>query len=165
MTLPNLVIRQVVAADLDRCFAIETLAYEGDEAATREKIATRIATWPEGFIVAQVDGVVAGFINSGAAFEVEMADEAFKELIGHDPAGPHVVIMSVVVHPDYQGLGVSRQLLEAFIERMRGLGKASINLMCKERHVPLYERFGFVYLKASASDHGGMAWHEMALKL
>lgn len=165
MTLPNLVIRQVVAADLDRCFAIETLAYEGDEAATREKIATRIATWPTGFIVAEVDGVVAGFINAGAAFEVEMADEAFKELIGHDPAGPHVVIMSVVVHPDYQGQGVSRQLLEAFIERMRGLGKASINLMCKERHVPLYERFGFVYLKASASDHGGMAWHEMALSL
>ncbi|AUG42588.1 GNAT family N-acetyltransferase [Pseudomonas chlororaphis] len=165
MTLSSLLIRQVAAADLDRCFAIETLAYEGDEAATREKIATRIATWPEGFIVAEVEGVVAGFINSGAAFEVEMADEAFKELIGHDPAGPHVVIMSVVVHPDYQGLGVSRRLLEAFIERMRGLGKASINLMCKERHVPLYERFGFVYLKASASDHGGMAWHEMVLNL
>ncbi|AZC65149.1 GNAT family N-acetyltransferase [Pseudomonas chlororaphis] len=161
MTLSSLLIRQVAAADLDRCFAIETLAYEGDEAATREKI----ATWPDGFIVAEVDGVVAGFINSGAAFEVEMADEAFKELIGHDPAGPHVVIMSVVVHPDYQGQGVSRRLLEAFIERMRGLGKASINLMCKERHVPLYERFGFVYLKASASDHGGMAWHEMVLSL
>ena len=48
----NTVIRHVTAADLDRCYAIETLAYEGDEAATREKIATRIATWPDGFIVA-----------------------------------------------------------------------------------------------------------------
>ena len=82
----NTVIRHVTPADLDRCYTIETLAYEGDEAATREKIATRITTWPEGFIVAEVDGVVAGFINSGAAFEVEMSDEAFKELIGHDPA-------------------------------------------------------------------------------
>ena len=99
----NTVIRNVTAADLDRCYAIETVAYEGDEAATREKIATRIATWPEGFIVAEVDGVVAGFVNSGAAFDVQMSDEAFKELIGHDPAGPNVVIMSVVVHPDYQG--------------------------------------------------------------
>ena len=87
----NTVIRHVIPADLDRCYAIETVAYEGDEAATREKIATRIATWPEGFIVAEVDGVVAGFINSGAAFEVEMSDEAFKELIGHDPAGPQSV--------------------------------------------------------------------------
>ena len=159
------VIRLVTPADLDRCYAIETLAYEGDEAATREKIATRIATWPEGFIVAEVDGVVAGFINSGAAYEVEMSDEAFKELIGHDPAGPNVVIMSVVVHPDYQGQGLAKVLLGEFIERMRGLGKASIHLMCKERHIPLYAGFGFAYIKPSTSDHGGMAWHEMILTL
>lgn len=161
----NTVIRHVNAADLDRCYIIETLAYEGDEAATREKIATRIATWPDGFIVAEVDGQVAGFINSGAAFEVQMSDEAFKELIGHDPAGPNVVIMSVVVHPDYQGLGLAKRLLGEFIERMRAQGKATIHLMCKERHIPLYAGFGFAYIKPSESDHGGMAWHEMILTL
>ena len=161
----NTVIRHVTPADLDRCYTIETLAYEGDEAATREKIATRIATWPEGFIVAEVDGVVAGFINSGAAFQVEMSDEAFKELIGHDPAGPHVVIMSVVVHPDFQGQGVAKRLMAEFIERIRTLNKASVNRMCKERHIALYAGFGFAYIKPSASDHGGMAWHEMVLVL
>lgn len=161
----NTVIRHVTAADLDRCYAIETLAYEGDEAATREKIATRIATWPDGFIVAEVDGQVAGFINSGAAFDVQMSDEAFKELIGHDPAGPNVVIMSVVVHPDYQGLGLAKRLLGEFIDRMREQGKATIHLMCKERHIPLYAGFGFAYIKPSESDHGGMAWHEMIFTL
>lgn len=161
----NTVIRHVTPADLDRCYAIETVAYEGDEAATREKIATRIATWPEGFIVVELEGVVAGFINSGAAFHVEMSDEAFKELIGHDPAGSQVVIMSVVVHPDYQGLGLAKRLMGEFIERMRVLGKTHIHLMCKERHIPLYAGFGFVYAKPSASDHGGMAWHEMVLVL
>ncbi|MGC5701343.1 GNAT family N-acetyltransferase [Pseudomonas sp. NFXW11] len=165
MSASTPLIRTVLPSDLDRCFAIETLAYEGDEAATREKIATRIATWPAGFIVAEVEGRVAGFINSGATFEVQMADEAFKELVGHDPAGPEVVIMSVVVHPDYQGLGLSRQLLQAFIAGMTAAGKARIHLMCKERHVALYQRFGFVYIKASESDHGGMAWHEMVLEL
>jgi ribosomal protein S18 acetylase RimI-like enzyme len=161
----NTVIRHVIPADLDRCYAIETVAYEGDEAATREKIATRIATWPEGFIVAEVDGVVAGFINSGAAFQVQMSDEAFKELIGHDPAGPQVVIMSVVVHPDYQGQGLAKRLMAEFIERMRGLKKTHIHLMCKEQHIPLYAGFGFAYIKPSDSDHGGMAWHEMVLAL
>lgn len=165
MKSSNAVIRQVAPADLDRCFAIESVAYEGDEAATREKIATRIATWPQGFIVAEIDGVVAGFINSGAAWQVEMADEAFKELIGHDPDGPHVVVMSVVVHPDYQGQGLAKRLISEFIARMRGLNKASIHLMCKERHVAFYAQFGFIYLKASDSDHGGMTWHEMELSL
>ncbi|MBL0793927.1 GNAT family N-acetyltransferase [Pseudomonas sp. B7] len=161
----NTLIRHVTAADLDRCYAIETLAYEGDEAATREKIATRIATWPDGFIVAEMGGQVAGFINSGAAFDVQMSDEAFKELIGHDPAGPNVVIMSVVVHPDYQGLGLAKRLLGEFIDRMREQGKATIHLMCKERHIPLYAGFGFAYIKPSESDHGGMAWHEMIFTL
>ncbi|MNZ47822.1 N-acyltransferase YncA [compost metagenome] len=165
MNTSTTVIRQVTPDDLDRCFAIETEAYEGDEAATREKIATRIDTWPEGFIVAEVDGVVAGFINSGAAFQVEMADEAFKEMIGHDPDGPQVVIMSVVVHPDYQGQGLAKQLMTEFIERMREMGKIRINLMCREQHVAWYASFGFAYLKASESDHGGLAWHEMALDL
>ncbi|WP_211444958.1 GNAT family N-acetyltransferase [Collimonas humicola] len=158
-------IRLVAGADLERCYQIESISYEGDEAATKEKIATRIATWPQGFIVYEIDGVVAGFINGGAAFQVEMSDEAFKELIGHDPDGPHVVIMSVVVHPDFQGRGIARQLMKEFIARMRALRKSSIHLMCKERHVALYENLGFTYLKASESGHGGMAWHEMAMQL
>ncbi|MFC3940164.1 N-acetyltransferase [Pseudomonas gingeri NCPPB 3146 = LMG 5327] len=165
MSPSNSIIRQVLTTDLDRCFAIESIAYEGDEAATREKIATRIATWPQGFIVLEVDGVVAGFVNSGSAFDVQMSDEAFKELIGHDPQGPHVVIMSVVVHPDYKGQGLAKRLMSAFIEQMRDLGKASIHLMCQERLVPFYQTFGFIYSKPSESDHGGMVWHEMILEL
>ncbi|NWD06123.1 GNAT family N-acetyltransferase [Pseudomonas gingeri] len=165
MSPSNSTVRRVQTTDLDRCFAIESIAYEGDEAATREKIATRIMTWPQGFIVLEVDGVVAGFVNSGAAFEVQMSDEAFKELIGHDPQGPHVVIMSVVVHPDYQGQGFAKRLMSAFIEQMHDLGKASIHLMCQERLVPFYGAFGFIYSKPSESDHGGMVWHEMILDL
>lgn len=70
-----------------------------------------------------------------------------------------------MVHSDYQGQGLAKRLISEFIERMRGMQKASINLMCKERHIPLYASFGFAYLKASASDHGAMAWHETALNL
>ena len=159
------VIRNVVPADLRRCHEIESVSYEGDEAATLEKIRKRIHTWPQGFIVLESDGVIAGFINSGAAFDVRMDDDAFKELVGHDPAGPHVVVMSVVVHPDFQGRGYAARLMEDFVARMRQLGKASIHLMCKTRHVAFYEKFGFAYIKPSASTHGGMAWHEMLLVL
>ncbi len=76
----RLMIRQVTIEDLDRCCAIERAAYEGEEAATRDKIARRIREYPEGFIVLAQDGSVAGFINSGATDDVDLADEAFKEL-------------------------------------------------------------------------------------
>lgn len=158
-------LRQAVPADAERCFQIEISAYEGDEAATAEKIATRIALYPQGFLILEVDGEVIGFINSGCADDVVMSDEAFKELVGHDPLAVNVVIMSVVVDPAHQGKGYSTLLMSAFVEQMRQSQKKTIHLMCKQVHVGLYERMGYRYVKPSPSEHGGMAWHEMVMEL
>ena len=94
-----------------------------------------------------------------------MSDEGFKDLIGHDPDAPNVVILSVVVDPKEQGKGHSRALMDEFVGRMRRMEKRAIYLMCKEHHVPLYEKFGYKYDRPSASDHGGMRWHEMSMVL
>ena len=151
--------------DAARCFEIETSAYEGDEAATLEKITQRLAEYPQGFLILEIEGKVVGFINSGCAFEVEMADEAFKELIGHAPEAPNVIVLSVVVDPAYQQQGNAEALMVEFVKRMIAMEKKSIHLMCREQHVPLYEKFGYLYIKPSASDHGGMLWHEMIMTL
>ncbi|NOC83847.1 MULTISPECIES: GNAT family N-acetyltransferase [unclassified Ruegeria] len=158
-------IRNAQPSDAIRCFEIETDAYEGDEAATLEKIAKRIEVYPDGFLVLEVEGEIVGFVNCGCAYNVEMSDEEFKELVGHDPGAPNVVIMSVVVDPAHQGKGLSRALMTEFVGRMRKMGKSAIYLMCKEHHVPLYQRFGYNYLRPSTSDHGGMTWHEMSMQL
>ncbi|WP_339421324.1 MULTISPECIES: GNAT family N-acetyltransferase [unclassified Pseudomonas] len=163
--MPALTFRNALPADAPRCFEIETTAYEGDEAATLGKIATRIAQYPQGFLILEADGEVVGFINCGCAHNVVMSDEAFKELVGHSAEAPNVVIMSVVVDPAHQGKGYSTALMTEFVQRMRGMGKQTIHLMCKERHVPLYERMGYRYVRPSPSDHGGMAWHEMEMAL
>ncbi|MEJ8814467.1 GNAT family N-acetyltransferase [Variovorax ureilyticus] len=157
--------RPAAPADTSRCYEIEISSYEGDEAATREKIATRIAQYPEGFLVMELAGDIIGFINCGCAHEVVLADESFKELVGHDPMALNVVIMSVVIDRAHQGKGYASLMMRSFVERMRGIGKKTIHLMCKDRHVALYERLGYRYVKPSASDHGGMAWHEMVMDL
>jgi len=157
--------RNAQPSDAIRCFEIETAAYEGDEAATLEKISKRIEVYPDGFLILEVEGEVVGFMNCGCAHDVEMSDEEFKELVGHDPNAPNVVIMSVVVDPAQQGNGLSRSLMVEFVGRMKKKGKSAIYLMCKEHHVPLYERFGYSYLHPSTSDHGGMTWHEMSMEL
>jgi GNAT superfamily N-acetyltransferase len=152
-------------ADTSRCYEIEITSYEGDEAATREKIATRIAQYPDGFLIMELEGAIIGFINCGCAYEVAMSDEDFKELVGHDAKAPNVVIMSVVIDPAYQGKGYATVMMRRFIEDMRGMDKKTIHLMCKDRHVDLYKRLGYSYVKPSNSDHGGMAWHEMVMEL
>ncbi len=157
--------RQPVLDDAARCFEIETSAYEGEEAATLDKIRTRIAEYPQGFLLLEAGGRIAGFINSGCAHDVVMSDEAFKELIGHDPQALNVVIMSVVVDPAEQGKGYAKLLMNRFVAQMKDMGKARIHLMCKGQHVPLYEKMGYRYIRPSASEHGGMAWHEMVMNL
>ncbi|WP_137925055.1 GNAT family N-acetyltransferase [Cupriavidus sp. 2SB] len=157
--------RKATPSDTDRCYHIEISAYEGDEAATRDKIATRIATYPEGFMILEVDGKIVGFINCGCAYEVVMSDDAFKELVGHDPDAPNVVVMSVVLDPEYQGKGYAKLMMQSFVTQMTNMGKQTIHLMCKDRHIGLYEKMGYTYVKPSTSDHGGLAWHEMAMNL
>ncbi len=161
----NINIRDVRPADLERCFEIETISYSGDEAATKEKIFKRIETYPEGFVVLEQDSEVIGFINSGATHQVELSDEEFKELIGHDPDGEHIVVMSVVVHPKHQRKGFAGQLLKHFKEKMKEAGKTDIYLICQTGLIKMYASHGFLYLGESDSDHGGMSWHEMVLRL
>lgn len=157
--------RQANQQDVQRCYEIEISAYEGDEAATLEKIALRIAQYPQGFLIMELGGEIVGFINCGCAFEVQMSAEEFKELVGHDPRAPNVVIMSVVIATEHQGKGYASLLMREFIARMAAMGKQTIHLMCKDRHVALYQKFGYRYIKPSDSDHGGMVWHEMMMTL
>ena len=163
--MTTLNIRIVTEQDLDRCFEIESVSYSGDEAATREKILKRIVAYPQGFIVLENEHEIIGFINSGATHEVELSDEEFKELVGHDPQGEHIVILSVVVHPAYQGQGMASKLMKDFIARMKALGKSDIYLICQFELIDMYARYGFVDLGASDSDHGGLRWNEMSLSL
>lgn len=159
------IFRNAQPSDAIRCFEIETSAYEGDEAATLEKISKRIEVYPDGFLILEVEGETVGFMNCGCAHDVKMSDEEFKELVGHDPNAPNVVIMSVVVDPAQQGKGLSRALMVEFVGRMKKMGKSAIYLICKEHHVPLYQKFGYRYLNPSTSGHGGMTWHEMSMEL
>lgn len=163
--MDQIIIREVQSKDLERCFEIESLSYGGEEAASKEKIGKRISVYPEGFIVLERNGEVIGFINSGATDTVELSDESFKELVGHDPQGKYIVIMSVVVHPDHQQNGFAGKLIEHFTEKMSVLNKKEIFLICQEQLIDMYKRYGFEYLSRSSSEHGGLSWHEMVMEL
>lgn len=163
--MQSLIIRQVTESDLDACYHIEVNTFPPAKAAEKETIRTRIRLFPEGFLVAQLDGQLVGMINSGATDRDDFVDEAFKGMEGHDSEGAHIVVFSLAVLPDYQRRGFARRLMNAFIERARELGKKKALLICKSELIAYYERLGFVYLKRSTSTHGGAVWHEMGLNL
>lgn len=159
------ILRNALPQDIARCIELESTAYSGNEAASPERVERRIVDYSQGFLLLERDGEVVGFVNSACTSEVNLADEALKDLADHDADAPHVVILSVVVDPALQGEGLARLMLNAFVGRMVEMGKESIHLMCEDSLVPLYEKFGFRFTRPSASRHGGKAWQEMALTL
>ena len=164
MSSSAITIRPVAAGDLDVCYAIEAACY-GPEGATRERIERRIASYPQGFLVAELDGPIAGFINSGATHRDDIGDEAFKDMVGHEEDGRNIVVFSLAVRPQSQGRGISRQLMERFIEVSGQLRKENILLLCQTELIAYYQKYGFVHRGPSSSDHGGLRWHEMRLNL
>ena len=163
--MKNLIFRSVTPSDIQRCFQIETQCFEPSEAATLKKIETRVYVYPEGFIIAELDGKIVGLINSGATDQLDLANEDFKDMTGHHPEGKSVAIFSVAIALDVQRKGVAHKMINTFIEKMKAAGKISILLICKDHLIGFYEKFGFKNLGKSNSTHGGVEWYEMELKL
>jgi ribosomal protein S18 acetylase RimI-like enzyme len=163
--MKNIKIRNVTAHDLDACFNVESQCFLLSEAASREKIKKRIKVFPQGFLVAELNGNVIAHINSGSTDNEDITDEAFKELVGHDNNGQNIVIFSLAVLPNFQKKGIARQLMARFVEQSRKLKKKKIMLICKSELIGYYQNYGFSYTGESASTHGGFKWHEMYLSV
>jgi len=162
--MSEILIRQVTTGDLDRCFALESACY-GPEGATRVKIKKRIELYPRGFLVAEKNRQVVGFVNSGSTHKEDISDEALKDMIGHDPTGDNIVIFSLAVSPQFQNRGISKKLMHGFIDTSRALNKDCILLLCKSELIPYYRQYGFIDRGQSKFKHGSLQWHEMYLSL
>lgn len=163
--MDEIIIRHVLPTDLDYCFLVETSGFPPEEAATKETIKLRLETFPQGFLVAQVNGRVVGILNSAATNKDDISDEELKQLIGHDPDGKNMVVFALAILPEFQKRGLSRQLMSRFVEEARGHKKENVLLLCKQHLIAYYERLGFDHVGLSMSTHGGAEWHEMRLAL
>jgi len=157
-------IRQVNKHDVDGCYRTEAACYTPD-GATREKILKRIMLFPEGFFIAESDEKIIGFINSASTDKEDITDEELKDMVGHVKGGRNMVIFSLAVLPEFQGNGISKQLMARFIEVSKALKKEKILLICKSELILYYQNHGFLYGGQSKSQHGGFEWHEMYLPL
>ena len=157
-------IRQVNKYDVDGCYMTESACYTSD-GATRGKLLKRILLFPEGFLIAESEGKIIGLINSASTDKEGITDEELKDMVGHIKAGRNIVIFSLAVLPEFQGNGISKQLMARFVEMSKFLKKAKILLICKSELIPYYQNYGFLYGGKSKSKHGGFEWHEMYLPL
>ncbi|MEZ5979490.1 MAG: GNAT family N-acetyltransferase [Planctomycetota bacterium] len=161
----RVLVRGVRPEDVATCAALEAACFPPEEAASPERVALRAREFPQGFLVLELDGELVGMANGGATNAPDLADEEFKALVGHEPGGTDLVLFSLAVHPRHQGRGLSKTLLNCYLDRARESGRRRVLLLCKEHLVPYYSRFGFVDAGRSTSNHGGSKWHEMRTDL
>ena len=89
----------------------------------------------------------------------------FGDTSCHDGAYPWQSVFSLAVHPDWQGRGYGRDLLDALIAQSRREGRRGVTLTCLERKLGYYGSFGFENRGVSKSVHGGAVWYDMVLPL
>ena len=162
--MTDLRIRRVKDSDLDDCYRVESTCYTAD-GATMEKIQKRIKLFLEGFLVAESKGAIIGLINSASTDKEDITDEELKDMVGHVQDGRNMVIFSLAVIPEFQGKGISSQLMLMFFDVSKGLKKEKILLLCKSELIPYYQKYGFLSGGKSKSKHGGFEWYEMNLVL
>lgn len=159
----SLAIRTAVEDDLDRCTEIERACFPREQAASREAIRDRIAVYGNHFLAGELDGQIIGYAMGPVIRQEYIADEMFGDTGCHDEAAPWQSVFSLAVHPDWQGRGYGRELLNALIAQARREGRKGVTLTCLERKAAYYAGFGFENRGVSQSVHGGAVWYDMTL--
>gem|GEM_PF-430583 len=151
--------------DIDDAYAIERSGYPPEAAASHEAFRFRFRTFGSYFLVAEAEGRIVGVANGVRLDDPDLADGGIKQAQGAEAGGAYFCLLTVVVAPQHRGQGYAAALLAAVIAQARRDRLAGIALMCEEPLIPFYEKFGFAYIRRSASQHGGIVWHEMQLGL
>jgi len=85
---------------------------------------------------------------------------------GHQEAGRTIALHSVAILPGFQGRGLGRVLLMAYVQNMNGAGIADrLALIAHDHMVEWYEKLGFTNLGKSAAEFGGGGWNDMVLQM
>lgn len=160
-----LAIRPAVMADLERCAAVEAACFPPEQAASRESIQKRIAAYGDHILVGELNGTVIGYAMGPVIGQNTIEDEMFDNTDCHNKDNPWQSVFSLAVHPDWQGRGYGRDLLNALIALARREGRKGVTLTCLDRKTAYYVSFGFQNQGVSGSVHGGAVWYDMILPM
>ena len=154
--------------EVDHTIYMEDVCMPPGEGCTREEILDRVYAAPEFFLLAveKETGKIAGYVNGVATNESVIRDEFFSK--GgklHDPDGSTIMLVSLVVMPQYRGLGLGREIMRVYAEREKAKGRKRMILTCVEKNIKMYEKFGYRLLGVSQSVYGGAVWYDMDIFL
>ncbi len=126
-------IRQLKAEDIDRLLSMQELCFPGMDPWEKEQLKSHLAIFPEGQLVAELDGQLIGscsslIINFDEYDDRHTWDDVTDEgyITNHNPDGYNMYGIEVMVHPNFRRMKVGQRLYEARKELARELNLKSI---------------------------------------
>ncbi len=159
-------IRNATIEDLDSLTFIESECFPPKEAATRSQIEKRLKAYSNHFWVVEdkANSKIIGFINGPVINESVISDEMYEHETYHDENGMWQSIFGINTLPDYRRQGIGEMMMNALVEDAKTNGRKGCTLACKDYLIKYYEKFGFVNLGPSESNHGGAQWNNMIIE-
>lgn len=119
----KLSVRRASLADLDAIMALEMSGFAPGIVEDSAVFAHRIAVFPEGFLLAEMNGTPCGYLCTEIWMDWDVHDPARFDL-GHDIAdwldrqGEILYLASMTISPQQRGAGLGRALFRAGLEHM-----------------------------------------------
>jgi len=156
-------IRHATPDDLDTLSMIESTCFSPEEAASREKLQSRLNVFPNHFWIFEINGKAIGFVNGMVVNSQTFTDDWFNDANLHDENGEWQAVFGLNVLPEYRCNGYAEKLMEALADTARREKRKGCILTCKEHLVRYYEKRGYRNMGLSDSTLGGATWYNMVL--
>lgn len=158
-------IRNATEKDLEGLSALEQACFPAEEAASKEVLKDRLASYANHFWLLERDGELVSMVNGMTTDEHDLDDSMYTDTAQHDESGKWQMLFGVETLPKYRRKGYASILLKEVIKDCIDDSRKGIVLTCKEEYIPFYEKLGFVNKGRSASSHGGKVWYLMEMNL
>ena len=154
-------IRQVKLLDLEEIVRIEQANFLGEEATSPEKLKEQIEKIPNTFLIADLNGEIAGYIIvSAVSSHHQSADCLVKGMRNLDKSN-FIFLQRLSINPDFKGQGVGTLLLAAMKEVVVDLQNQGIYLACKDHLLSYFVMNGFSDSGIFETTYGDGAHIEM----
>ncbi|MEX2803515.1 GNAT family N-acetyltransferase [Streptococcus sp. H31] len=156
-----LLIRQVKEEDLADIVRIEQENFSPEEAADFQTIKERFSCIKDTFLIAEIAGKIAGYIEGPVIEQRYLTDDLFHKVKPNPLQGGFIAVTSLSVASDFQRQGVGTALLAALKDLAVAHKRLGITLTCHSHLISYYEMNGFTDEGESASQHGGSVWYNL----
>ncbi|RAL66160.1 hypothetical protein DID88_005832 [Monilinia fructigena] len=181
--------RPLTISDLESVLTVENTAFTNpNERASREKLRYRLTRCGElclGIFCTMTPGSDPEIetLSTGRPVETSRKNGAISThlwgvpdgweatkppctSLGHQEDGRTIVIHSVAILPAFQGRGLGKILVAAYMQQMNGAGIADrLALIAHNHKINFYKALGFTEVGKSKAQFGGGGWYDLIYNL